>query len=573
MEVTMTSLPASTGAPRRGLWRWTVALLATVLMVVAGSGLVAFAQSGAGASRGPAFVPADAPIYVEGRLDMPAGQDQALSSFLSAFPGFNDGESFMMKVQEALDALTADASSGTLSYTEDLAPFLTGEVGIGVLDLAAVAASDGDIQDILIGAAVSDTAAAAAFLSDVTSAGDSGLSEESYGGSSILSGDNMALSLTGDWILLAPSVDVVKQGIDAVSGTSPSLADDPDFAQAWTRVPAGHLGAVYFDFSSFGPLLEMATQAAADQSDIAITSAIDLGAIVGQLPTDMVAYVAAEDDRITVNAFITPSELTPAMPVGESDLAARFPANTQLYVETRELGTTLGSALGTLMAAMDEETAAQMAPLEDMLGVPLTDYLDFVSDAAVGAAIDSDGLWLGMAAEVSDEAVAADRVERILSIVRLVGAGMAGNDGPAITVDEKEVAGTTVTEITLPLDDMSGTALPIPSTISVAVADGMMYLGLGDYVETALTLAEADSLAASPGYVDAIGADTTNSGVIYANLGSLLGFVDPMLSAMSPEWAQISPYAASLDRFIAVGTTDQDVISARMSIIAAPPAE
>ena len=100
-----------------------------------------------------------------------------------------------------------------------------------------------------------------------------------------------------------------------------------------------------------------------------------------------------------------------------------------------------------------------------------------------------------------------------------------------------------------------------------------MYLGLGDYVETALTLAEGDSLAANAGYVDAIGTDTTNSGVMYANLGSLLGFIDPMLSAMSPEWAEISPYAASLDRFIAVGTTDEEVMSARMSIIAAPPAE
>ena len=443
----MTSLPASTGTAHRGLWRWAVALLATVLMVVAGSGLVAFAQSGAGASRGPAFVPADAPIYVEGRLDMPAGQDQALSSFLSAFPGFNDGQSFMMKVQEALDALTADASSGTLSYTEDLAPFLTGEVGIAVLDLAAVAASEGDIQDILIGAAISDTAAAEAFLSDAIGAASGDVSEESYGDSTILSADGMALSLTGDWILLAPSADVVKQGIDAVSGTAPSLAADPEFAQAWTRVPAAHLGAVYFDFGTFGPLLEMATQAAAGESDIDITSAIDFGAIIGQLPKDMVAYVAAEDDRITVNAFITPSELTPDVPVGESDLAARFPSDTQLYVETRELGTTLGTGLETLMAVMDEETAAQMAPLEDMLGVPLTEYLDFVSDAAVGAAINSDGLWLGIAAEVTDEAVAAERVERILSIVRLVGAGMAGDDAPTITVDEKEVAGTTVTEI------------------------------------------------------------------------------------------------------------------------------
>ncbi len=89
-------------------------------------------------------------------------------------------------------------------------------------------------------------------------------------------------------------------------------------------------------------------------------------------------------------------------------------------METRELGATLGTALEGLVASMGEEAAAQMAPLEDMLGVPLPSLLDFVSDAAVGAAITSDGLAVGIAGEVTDEAVATERVERILSFVRLL---------------------------------------------------------------------------------------------------------------------------------------------------------
>ena len=85
---------------------------------------------------------------------------------------------------------------------------------------------------------------------------------------------------------------------------------------------------------------------------------------------------------------------------------------------------------------MDEQTAADMAPLEDMLGVPLPELLDFVSDAGVGAGLTSDGLWLGIAAEVTDEELADDRVERILSIVRLLAAGLGGEDVPEISVDE-----------------------------------------------------------------------------------------------------------------------------------------
>jgi hypothetical protein len=50
--------------------RWLVAGVATLLLVVSGSGLVAFAQSGAGASTGPTFLPEDTPVYLELRADI-----------------------------------------------------------------------------------------------------------------------------------------------------------------------------------------------------------------------------------------------------------------------------------------------------------------------------------------------------------------------------------------------------------------------------------------------------------------------------------------------------------------------
>ncbi len=563
----MSNVPASATPARLGLWRWSVALLATVLMVVVGSGLVAFAQSGAGASRGPVFLPADTSVYVEGRLDMPDGQADAMAEFMSAFPGFADTGSFMTVLGGALDGLVSDATSGSFSYSEDLAAFMTGEIALGVMDLAGAVA--GGQPDVLIGAAVSDTEAASAFI-DEQLASSSDVVEEAYGNTSILSDPlgGTALALAGDWILLAPSVDLVKAGIDVLSGEAPSLAEDADFSTAWTRVPAAHIVAAYMDFESLAPLMDLATQAAAGETGMTI----DLEGLSEQLPTDMVAYLVAEGDRMTLEAFITPSEQTPGMAEGESDLAARFPADTQVYVETRELGATLATTIGGLLATMDEQAAADMAPLEDMFGVPLPELLDFVSDASVGASLSSDGLWLGIAAEVTDEELASDRVERILSIVRLLGAGMGGEDAPEISVDETAIGDTDVTTITLPIEEITGGQLPvtIPDTLSVAISDGTLLIGLGDFVENALTQAEADSLAASPEYVDALGEDTSNSGLVYANVGSLLSVLDPLLATMAPEWADIAPYATALDRIIAVGTVDDEVISARMSVIVAP---
>jgi hypothetical protein len=280
----------------------------------------------------------------------------------------------------------------------------------------------------------------------------------------------------------------------------------------------------------------------------------------------MVAYLAVEDDRMTLQAYVTPGEGTPEIAVGDSDLATRFPAETQLYIETRELGSLLETALVSAFEMMDEDATQQVAPIESMLGEPLPTFLDFVSDAAVGASLTSDGLELGVAAEVTDEVVANTRVERLLSIARLASSGADSG----VSIEETTVGDAAVTVITIPIDDaMAASGLPISvgDTISISVADGTLLIGTGDFVESALSGASVDSLGASAGYTDALADDTVNTGVLYANISSLLAVLDPMISMMVPEWAEIQPYATALDRMIAVGTADDDVLGARMTVI------
>ncbi len=204
----------------------------------------------------------------------------------------------MLKVQEALDGLLGDATGGQLSYTEDLAPFMTGEIGLGVTDLAAAAMADPSTMEsqppIIIGVAVSDAEAASAFIDEMVQGAADGVTvtEEPYGATNILtSGDGqMSLALTDDWILLAPTADVVKTGIDVLAGEEPSLAEQPSFGTAWSRVPTGHLVAAYVNLQSMSGILDMATQMAAGETGMPF----DLGAIVEQLPIDMVAYLTAE---------------------------------------------------------------------------------------------------------------------------------------------------------------------------------------------------------------------------------------------------------------------------------------
>ena len=165
----MSTPAANVTTGRRGLWRWAVALVATVLLVVSGSSLVAFAQSGAGESKGPQFVPADAPIYIEARLDMPDGQGEALAEFLTAFPGFADTGTFEMKADEIVDGLVSRVTGGALSLSGEMGSFITGEIGLAMMDLAEAAMAN-DEPLILAGVAISDREAAQSFV-DLLTAG------------------------------------------------------------------------------------------------------------------------------------------------------------------------------------------------------------------------------------------------------------------------------------------------------------------------------------------------------------------------------------------------------------------
>ncbi|MEA2025689.1 MAG: DUF3352 domain-containing protein, partial [Chloroflexota bacterium] len=534
--------------------------------------------------QGPQFVPADAPIYIEARLDMPDGQGEALAQLLTAFPGFADAASFDMKMDELIGGLGGEMGM-EVPAGDIFGDVLTGEIGIAIGDLEAAVMGAED-PAVIVGMAIADAEMAepiaAAFAGGAGLEGD--VSEEMYGDTAIISDYSTSVAIHGEWMLLSNDIEQVKVAIDVLDGNVESLADDADFATAFARVPTGHLGAAYVDLQSFGSFIDLANMMTAGQTGMELPMD-DLAAL---LPVDMVMYLVAEADRMHLEVLVTPGEGTPALPVGESDLANLVPADTQLYVEVRELGATVETSLNELVEAMaaqeemlpvDESMGAlgamsdldalfgEDSPVTMMLGVPLPEFLDFVVDTSVGAGMSSDGLWLGIAGEVSDQAVAEDRVGNLISLIKLFGGD------PAVTgvnVTTEMIGDVEVTNVSVPIDDMTAeTGLPIDlgDSISVAVADDVLLIGLGDFVQAALSGDGTDSLGASAGYIDALADDTVNGGLMYVNISSLLAVLDPMLAMMAPEWADIAPYATGFDRMIAVGTADDAVIGARMTVI------
>ncbi len=120
-------------AARPRPWRWWVAMAVTVVVVgaVAGAGIAI--TRGAGTSPTLGYVPSNAIVYAEGRLDAPGDQGIALASFLSHFPGFSDTSNLETKLDDTWDRLLAAVPGNPFTYSADVAPWIQGTIGIAVL--------------------------------------------------------------------------------------------------------------------------------------------------------------------------------------------------------------------------------------------------------------------------------------------------------------------------------------------------------------------------------------------------------------------------------------------------------
>ncbi len=440
----------------------------------------------------------------------------------------------------------------------------------------------GGDPSLLIGIAVADAEAAVAMM-DALVADSAAMDETTYNDVTIYtdasSSPPMSVTLYDDWMLMGTGEAMVQSSIDALDGAGPSLADDPAFTTAWDRLPDARLGAVYVDFAPLTGLVDMATMVAEGETGMSVPT----DDIMALLPNDMVASLAAEGDRLNLEVLVTPGVPGAEARVHESDLALSFPADTQIYLEMRDVGSGLQTILEEGVALLEAQDMGAVddtmgmsdidmllsedSPITALLGVPLPEFLDFVGDAGVGASLSSDGLMLGIAGDVIDAETAAERVTSLLTILRM---SLLSGEDPGMGIESREVAGVEVTTITLPVDQVlaeSGLPVAVGDSIDVALTEDMLLIGVGDFVENAIIGDPADSLGASEGYVDALAGETANAGVTYVNVSSLLAALDPMLAMMAPEWEIIAPYATGVDRIILVPTADDEVARARMSVI------
>ena len=171
-----------------------------------------------------------------------------------------------------------------------------------------------------------------------------------------------------DWLVVGTGEEMVQRSIDVLDGTAPGLADEPGFVSAWGRLPDARLGAVYLDLLPLTGLVDMASMVAEGQTSMSVGTE----EIMALLPQDMVASLVAEDDRLNLEVLVTPGVPGGSRGSHESDLALSFPADTQVYLEMRDVGSGLQTILEEGVALLE---AQDMGAMDDTMGIGELDML------------------------------------------------------------------------------------------------------------------------------------------------------------------------------------------------------
>ena len=565
-------------------WRITVIGLVAVLSAGIGVALGGFlldARSGA-IGTAAAYVPADAPFYVEMRLRPSAEQDAALRELLGHFPaieGVDLARPLYDQVVEMIDEKLAAEADASVSWEEDVAPWFGGTVAFGITSFPVDAMGAMDpmaeppIPDMVVIVDVTDSAAATSAVERLAAEGpDMETTESEHRGvtvHSLTSGDG-AYAITDDALLFAPTAEAITAALDTAADPELRLSDAPRIAEMAAELPSDWLAFAAYDFTEL--LAASFAQADGEPAAEVFRSLMDDQPLRGAMA------MSASGDRFAMDAVAEAPSGAFAVENADRGLAGEVPGDALYFSDGGNIGAALEALIGALTTAAEEDPvmAEQIATAEAALGADLEEMVAWIGDGAMAAGWDGSQPYAGLVLIPNDAAAAQRRIGQLVTF-----AGLAGMDpSSGITVNEAEIAGATVTTITwndpnaMP---MEGIPVPTGVAVQVAVTDDRALIGLGEtFVGRVLELDTADSLAAEARFADAIAelGPTSNTGVSWLDLAGAVEAIEvalePMLGFVDPDGAydaEIKPWLLPLDRFVTVTVLDGETLIQRSALL------
>ncbi len=413
--------PSVTSAARP---RWLVPGAAAVVLLAVAIGLVVgmTLTNRAGAGSGTAsYVPADAAVYYELRLDLPGDQRAALRSFLGHFPLLQVDKYLTDELDQQLDQLSSAAPSG-YRYSTDVKPWFDGKLGFAMIGYPTmIPGAKVAFPDVLVLVGVKDATAAGALndrvRADLTKAGVT-ITSTSHAGVTIWlakggstqttagTPQQFAWAITADELIGGTSVDLVGKALDSHSGAAPSLASRDEFAAGIARLPADRVLTLSVDFKTL--LAQVQKDVASSQP----SAAAAISQIVAQAPTYGVASARFESDRFVMDSSATLSGAAPAN--NDRGLAALTPSDAIYFADGSNVGQGLAGSLNSLksfLGASGTVTGPTLDQVEAALGGDLGSFVSWMGDTALVAGYTNSTPWVGLISKQLgfDAAVRGDR--------------------------------------------------------------------------------------------------------------------------------------------------------------------
>jgi hypothetical protein len=539
--------------------RWMPAAIAAVVILAVLIGVVAGMtlnnrKAGGSASAAADYVPADATVYYELRLDLPGDQRATLETLLGHFPA--EATTFLLGggLDSALDAGSA-AQPGGLSYTTDVQPWFDGSLAtamIGYPQLSSASGMASAMPDMLVFAGVKDAdaarsaidrARAASGLSDVTSTTHDGVTiwsaSVSKGSGTTMS---VAWAVTADEVVMGTGSDLVATALDVHAGTQPSLAGRTEFINGLARLPADRVATVSMDTAAI-------LDAVQSQMASAAPSAAPLfDAMTAQAATFVVGSARIEGDRLVMDeSAALPSAST--LSNHDTKLAEAVPGDALFYASTSDVGTHLAAAIQSMMGAMGSAAPADQLPqLQSILGGDLSSMVSWIGDTAVVAGETGNEPYAGLVITPTDAQEASVRLGQLQGLLQLG----ASSDGSQVTVTDADHNGTKITTITF---GGAPASAAWASSIQYAVTDARVIIGTGNsFVARVLDMTSAGSLAGQARFANAMDAlgGASNTGETWVDLAGIRTAVETAMgSALPPgvdEWVTPFDYLAAASR-------------------------
>ncbi len=541
-----------------------VAALAVGIGLAAGSFLTTRAAI---IGSGSAYVPPDAAMYVEVRLEPSAGQDRALREVLGRFPAIDALDLDRPLTEQLADMLDgAIAGEGVeVTWSDDVAPWTDGRAAVAVLKLPEAAtdptadpSSMDDAPPMLVMLGVTGAAEARSSLTLILDrAGAPVTATREHRGVTIhvVDDDEGAYAVTDDQLLVAPSAEDIVAALDT-EASGATLAGREEVLAHVDALPDDWLAFGVFDLTSAMGAAMDAAGAADDAAAAAMSRILQHQPMMGAFT------VAATENGVAFHTAGPPA----TGPFAPEDIERGFAAEVPDDVLYLSEGGNLGAALAEMIAAVKEAAAADpataepIATAESALGADLEELVAWVGDGALAIGWDGEQAYGGLLLEMIDPEAAQRRVDQLVTFAGLAAMDPSGN----VRVEETQVADTPVTTIWYTDPTMAGMA-PMELTdvgVQLAVTEDRVLIGIGDrFVRRVLELGGADALASAPRYADAIaafgGPSTTGTawldiaGTVDAARGAL-----PDLGAMEEVFEWLEPF----DRLVSVGQLEDGVV-------------